>query len=132
MGCDVAVFVVSSRRRHTRCAVVTGVQTCALPIYGTDPLYGLLLTFGAALVLEEAIRAVWGSSEYFLPIPRGISGGFIAGDRSEERRVGKECVSTCRSRWSPYHEKKQPTTPRRQRRQRHKPPTLTTRTNTDI
>src|SRR3546814_19345369 len=26
--------------------------------------------------------------------------------RSEERRVGKECVSTCRSRWSPYHKKK--------------------------
>src|SRR3546814_20907686 len=26
--------------------------------------------------------------------------------RSEERRVGKECVSTCRSRWSPYHYKK--------------------------
>src|SRR3546814_13231358 len=24
-------------------------------------------------------------------------------DRSDERRVGKECVSTCRSRWSPYH-----------------------------
>src|SRR3546814_13737793 len=28
--------------------------------------------------------------------------------RSEERRVGKECVSTCRSRWSPYHQKKKP------------------------
>src|SRR3546814_19979728 len=27
-------------------------------------------------------------------------------DRSEERRVGKECVSTCRSRWSPYHSNK--------------------------
>ena len=27
----------------------------------------------------------------------------ILGVRSEERRVGKECVSTCRSRWSPYH-----------------------------
>src|SRR3546814_12718244 len=26
--------------------------------------------------------------------------------RSEERRVGKECVSTCSSRWSPYHKKK--------------------------
>src|SRR3546814_19048039 len=25
--------------------------------------------------------------------------------RSEERRAGKECVSTCRSRWSPYHQK---------------------------
>src|SRR3546814_18958134 len=28
------------------------------------------------------------------------------GWRSEERRVGKECVSTCRSRWAPYHQKK--------------------------
>src|SRR3546814_1356172 len=27
----------------------------------------------------------------------------MLGWRSEERRVGKECVSTCRSRWSPYH-----------------------------
>src|SRR3546814_16888717 len=27
----------------------------------------------------------------------------VAGQRSEERRVGKECVSTCRSRWWPYH-----------------------------
>src|SRR3546814_14467725 len=38
---------------------------------------------------------------------------FISGDktgsRSEERRVGKECVSTCRSRWSPYHEKNKKT-----------------------
>src|SRR3546814_20839920 len=34
--------------------------------------------------------------------------GFVAGDdelRSEVRRVGKECVTTCRSRWSPYPEK---------------------------
>src|SRR3546814_12060292 len=30
-------------------------------------------------------------------------------DRSDERRVGKECVSTCRSRWSPYHSKKKNT-----------------------
>src|SRR3546814_14849405 len=29
----------------------------------------------------------------------------LAVARSEERRVGKECVSTCSSRWSPYHEK---------------------------
>src|SRR3546814_14290905 len=37
----------------------------------------------------------------------GASGTLKAADttsgRSEERRVGKECVSTCRSRWSPYH-----------------------------
>src|SRR3546814_16345196 len=30
-------------------------------------------------------------------------------DRSEERRVGQECVSTCRSRWSPYHSKNKST-----------------------
>src|SRR3546814_12304135 len=30
----------------------------------------------------------------------------LMAERSEERRVGKECVSTCRSRWSPYHSKK--------------------------
>src|SRR3546814_13017134 len=32
--------------------------------------------------------------------------GVAAVQRSEERRVGKECVSTCRSRWSPVHYKK--------------------------
>src|SRR3546814_2838944 len=31
--CDFDVFFFSSRRRHTVCALVTGVQTCALPIY---------------------------------------------------------------------------------------------------
>src|SRR3546814_18782268 len=34
---------------------------------------------------------------------RGIATALIAELRSEERRVGKECVSTCSSRWSPYH-----------------------------
>src|SRR3546814_16177721 len=39
--------------------------------------------------------------------------GFVSSDsdiRSEERRVGKECVSTCRSRWSPSQSKKKKTT----------------------
>src|SRR3546814_14330686 len=31
---------------------------------------------------------------------------WLPADRSEGRRVGKECVSTCRSRWSPYHSNK--------------------------
>src|SRR3546814_11908160 len=35
-----------------------------------------------------------------------LGGGFGIPYRSEERRVGKECVSTCRFRWSPDHEKK--------------------------
>src|SRR3546814_20675670 len=35
------MFFFSSRRRHTRCALVTGVQTCALPIFAGQPYGGL-------------------------------------------------------------------------------------------
>ena len=48
--------------------------------YGKDPLYGLLLTFGAAMVIEEAIRLIWGTRDYVLPVPPAMSGGFIALD----------------------------------------------------
>src|SRR3546814_352918 len=43
--------------------------------------------------------------EEFLSFVTALQSGDPGGlaDRSEERRVGKECVSTCRSRWSPYH-----------------------------
>src|SRR3546814_3335717 len=34
---------------------------------------------------------------------QSLCGSIVRDSRSEERRVGKECVSTCRSRWSPYH-----------------------------
>src|SRR3546814_13693457 len=44
----------------------------------------------------EATRAAFSAQQ-----PNGFNGA--PEDRSEERRVGKECVSTCRSRWSPYH-----------------------------
>jgi branched-subunit amino acid ABC-type transport system permease component len=46
--------------------------------YGKDPLFGLLLTFGAALVIEDLIRSIWGTRDYILPTPDAISGGFIA------------------------------------------------------
>src|SRR3546814_12856738 len=46
------------------------------------------------------------AAPYGIPIPQKtteISQLWHLLTRSEERRVGKECVSTCRSRWSPYH-----------------------------
>src|SRR3546814_20172632 len=46
--------------------------------------------------------------------PNGGAGQTLIADRSEGRRVGKECVSTCRSRWSPYHSKKNTQELRRQ------------------
>src|SRR3546814_2814841 len=86
-------FFFSSRRRHTRCALVTGVQTCALPISHCHTCQ-----------TESRLR-----KDYLLcrqpPMPYpDLSEDYS--QRSEERRVGKECVSTCRSRWSPYHYKK--------------------------
>jgi branched-chain amino acid transport system permease protein len=56
------------------------LELCMRRTYGRDPLYGLLLTFGAALVIEESIRLVWGSSEKQLLLPPVISGAFMVGD----------------------------------------------------
>jgi len=56
------------------------LELCMRRTYGRDPLYGLLLTFGAALVIEEGIRVIWGSSEKQLMLPEVISGAFLMGD----------------------------------------------------
>src|SRR3546814_18305464 len=100
-------FFFSSRRRHTRCALVTGVQTCALPIFPQRAsLCALRIFLEQSAVLDdfadETLDHFGHGAEFLRTLGQqpGIQG------RSEERRVGKECVSTCRSRWSPYHEKK--------------------------
>src|SRR3546814_15280418 len=127
------IFVVffSSRRRHTRCALVTGVQTCALPICpmnGTGSLtqrawveaaraHSRLDTFEAVYVEQQAtirrdisnvqtdVEKLQASYTQQGDLMRNAIDSVKTdiGQRSEERRVGKECVSTCRSRWSPYH-----------------------------
>src|SRR3546814_8593112 len=82
------VVFFSSRRRHTRCALVTGVQTCALPICSSH----WTIVFPGCWMRSEALKCSLSQPNSLVSIAR-----------SEERRVGKECVSTCRSRWSPYH-----------------------------
>ena len=56
-----------------------GLELCLRRTYGKAPLYGLLLTFGAALVIEEAIRVVWGTGEKSLPLPQAINGAVLIG-----------------------------------------------------
>src|SRR3546814_11593667 len=60
------------------------------------------------VVLDQGRVAEAGPTGELLAKPRSdITQRLIAASaRSEERRVGKECVSTCRSRWSPSHSKK--------------------------
>jgi branched-chain amino acid transport system permease protein len=47
------------------------VEVCMRRTYGKDPLYGLLLTFGAAMVIEEGIRLIWGTRDYVLEVAAG-------------------------------------------------------------
>ena len=57
-----------------------GLERCVRRTYGKKAEYGLLLTFGAALVLEEGIRMLWGPGEKSLPVPEQVNGAFMAGD----------------------------------------------------
>src|SRR3546814_12411905 len=126
------VFVFSSRSRDTRCALLTGVQTCALPIslrkpdlterdmWGLTPLDQLACRIQFRRASYQGIYTPPEAARHSIEYPSYNGGsdwgsiaidpqrGVIIANRSEERRVGKECVSTCRSRWSPDHYKKKP------------------------
>src|SRR3546814_13868391 len=106
------------------CALVTGVQTCALPIYlvigrerraarlrqnlGDRSRQRRLAMVDVTDRPNVAMRLVtlkFCLGHSLCPAIRVLLSDLFVVDlsRSEERRVGKECVSTCRSRWSPYH-----------------------------
>src|SRR3546814_2196705 len=104
----VFLFFFSSRRRHTRCALVTGVQTCALPICEASIMMNIQeiatlvqyrLPVKVFIVNNKWMGMVrqWQQLLHGERYPQSYSEALP--DRSEERRVGKECVSTCRTRW---------------------------------
>src|SRR3546814_6885308 len=102
----ICLFFFSSRRRHTRCALVTGVQTCALPIYVVLKIP--MLFSGYAMNVATTITGMQGLSDMTAMFldgrkkgPNSFFGRIQA--RSDERREGKECVRTCRYRWSTSH-----------------------------
>src|SRR3546814_12297963 len=106
------------------CALVTGVQTCALPILlallaeecaseadiaRRRPLTNLELELAIALVhlLADDQQLRRNDEHVFVLDDRAIlapASELVYDDApsSEERRVGNECFSSCRSRWSPY------------------------------
>src|SRR3546814_10897646 len=105
------MFFFSSRKRQTRCALGTGVETCALPILtirdgavhvrlsASEREARAALTDGT-IDLHRLLEAT-GATDAKVTV-RELGRGFEQG-RSDERRVGKECVRTARSRWSAYH-----------------------------
>src|SRR3546814_2304401 len=102
------MFFFAIRRRHTRCALVTGVQTCALPISEGEAGNELSLEREVGQPAGGTVGSV-GASGFSGSVGAStgggimVSGGRVSSVRSEERRVGKECVSKCRPRWSPSH-----------------------------
>src|SRR3546814_4335052 len=96
----------SCRKRHTMCALVTGVQTCALPIFLFDR-YGRpseeiapRLGISRRSVGHHLDRAKYAIIDMDYP---SLADRVRFAIRSEERRVGNACVSTGRSRLSTYH-----------------------------
>src|SRR3546814_7927531 len=107
-------FFFSSRRRHTRCALVTGVQTCALPTCFPKPknyhdALQLAVRCQNRVPLAELVTHRFGVAGASAALEATAAGTAIKAvidpeqSRSEARRVGKEWVSTCRSRWPPDH-----------------------------
>src|SRR3546814_3019078 len=89
-----SVFFFSSRRRHTRCALVTGVQTCALPIYITlgEPQF-------SHADAERALRQA-GAWDFVAHLPEGIDtiagerGALISGGQRQRIAVARAWVHT--------------------------------------
>src|SRR3546814_6170687 len=91
-------FFFSSRRRHTRCALVTGVQTCALPIFADDERYfysrqaGRLMSTTPAgdesrAVFERLARETAANVEGFMAQLDAATLGEVAGLLGSARRV---------------------------------------------
>src|SRR5256884_7227449 len=104
VSCDTLFF--SSRRRHTRCSrdwssdvcssdlraniIIIGSLAVGYYFFGNDPRMRVH-TKDIDCLLTPRVRA--------LPAAKAVTERLFGEQRSEERRVGKEC----RSRWSPYH-----------------------------
>src|SRR3546814_420023 len=110
-------FFFSSRRRHTRCALVTGVQTCALPICGDVytaiqvpfrvrfAIKGLGASGAGQAQIDDELKAL----QALRPSP-SLNGKseWVNLEAEEWLKIGRascreECVSTCRTRGSPEH-----------------------------
>src|SRR3546814_5459901 len=80
------MFFFSSRRRHTRCALVTGVQTCALPICKSSVLLALCL-LPLAGCRDDAPQAL-GTLEYDrVTLPAPVAERIVSIDVREGQRV---------------------------------------------
>ena len=64
---------------------------------------GVLLISPEGKQLKYILQILWQATNNEAKYEALIHGLRVAITRSEERRVGKECTATCRSRWSPYH-----------------------------
>src|SRR3546814_7475118 len=101
---DVCSSVLAAMRRWTRNAM-SGASALTIPGLISPKVPPLRVVLLLRHVLKELLVALIGWIASFMALFGGLAlwQDMPSDGRSEERRVGKECVSTCRSRWSPYH-----------------------------
>src|SRR3546814_11850677 len=88
-------FIADAQLRHVVFGII--VQSCGIAILRkSDPFRRVSSVIPDFDLIEPAMASL----DHVEIFEVGYVGHV---ERSEERRVGKECVSTCRSRWSPYH-----------------------------
>src|SRR3546814_13771484 len=81
------------------------LDTLSPQVHGDNPDYPDLFSHPNVRVLKGSVcdRALVRDALVGVSVVYHLAAETGTGQRSEERRVGKECVSTCRSRWSLYH-----------------------------
>src|SRR3546814_13696403 len=93
-----------ARRRHLLFASMAGLVLLAVSLAAFELVVMKMLPFDNKSELQVVVDLPEGRTlEDTGALLTELAAMLDQVPRSEERRVGKECVSTCRSRWSPYH-----------------------------
>src|SRR5213082_968028 len=115
-GSEAARYHARRRERRAACAeaeAVSALPSARHPTLNTKPLFKLMVekkasdlffTSNAPIKIKIEGQILPVNKQVLAPdTVRQTAFALMSPERSEERRVGKECLTQCRSRWSPYH-----------------------------
>ena len=102
-------FMIIKKKRYKETPFICFIMFVSFISFGTASLialfapYGEILSYPCMIIALGLLLFLVGVNDLYSIFRCTERIGGIYCGRSEERRVGKECTSWCRSRWSPYH-----------------------------